>query len=275
MTIFKKESVSAALTELCMATQGVLAALTGVEAPPTAAEPFIVFKGELLAEYAWQGEAMGEDEVSEALHELGTAVELSRGNFMLPGGTDLFHTESREAIEAVVEAASARSSLDHGVAIRVEGLAALARVAVKTVRSAMNPKNANAIPVTKDGHWAWIEASEALAWLSRRNDWVPTGGRLQNTRSPLIASLVAAREAAALDIDQVGARIGRGPGLLEGYTSLESGRLAEAYLHLQPKDLEIIAQAVGLADPQQFARTVYRELALAHADSVSATQLAN
>lgn len=277
MPIFKKEGVSVALTELCAATQGVLAALTGVEAPPAAAEPLIVFKGELLAGYAWQGEAMSEDQVSEALHELGTAVELSKGNFMLPDGTDLFRAESREAIEAVVEAALARSSLDQGDAIRVEGLAALARVAVKTVRSAMNPKNANAIPVTKDGHWAWIEASDALAWLSRRNDWVPTGGRLQNTASssPLSASLVAAREAAGLDSDQIGVRIGWDPDLIEGYTSLESGRLADAYQHLQPRHLETIAQAIGLADPQLFARTAYRELALAHADSVSATQLAS
>src|SRR5690606_29673536 len=112
--------------------------------------------------------------VEELIHELCVIEEVLRGNFMTASGDNLLAAPSRTFIQRVLTAAFARSNVDRGTPVTIEQLAALARVTERTVRAATSTTNPNPLPITKDGHWTYIEARDARAWLSARRDFRPT-----------------------------------------------------------------------------------------------------
>jgi hypothetical protein len=69
-------------------------------------------------------------------------------------------------IGATVHAAEARFSLDHGVGITPEQLAALARVSLKSIKNLLVPSSGSGVSLDADGQ---ILAAAALAWLNGRD----------------------------------------------------------------------------------------------------------
>lgn len=235
----------------------------------------------ILADYAWKGDPIQNGHIEDTLAELAVAVELLNANFMLPDGTEWLSVAEKEAIQRLANAADARWQLDQGESIRVEQLAALAGVAEKTVRAATNPKSANPLPVTKDGYWTLIKAKDALVWLGRRNDFMPTRIGTDGLEQPQITdSLVLAgacktwRLQADQSIEQVSAALNWSDAQLDAYRDIESGAPSDVIAELPPQVLHQLALRLKLPDPASFARQAYAVLALAHAVSLSDRQIA-
>lgn len=226
----------------------------------------------MLATYAWDGVwPRDKNDLLDALSELSTAVEASRGSFMRPDGTDLFSKEEAAGLLLLANAATARQSLieDDG-AITVESLAALAGVAEKTVRMATNTKSANPLQVTKHGHWTLIAAEDALAWLERRGDFKPT--RMGATK-PVLAMPADVAKALNQRMAQLGKdqkSVARTAGLDKAGTAslaqLLSKSSEDAIAELKPSNLKAVAIALDFDDPTAFAVKAYQLLTLAAAN---------
>jgi hypothetical protein len=237
---------------------------------------------ERLADYAWNGYAMGgELALVEALHEISSADELAKANLMLPNGDELWHDEHRQLIEQLAKAAHAREALDGGDAVRVDALAALARVAEKTVRMSTNPAKPGSMRVRKDGHWAYIDAPEALAWLTRRNDFHPTRMRTDVDQQPAITDVRAlaeacnrGRERTQSDAAGMASALGWTAIQRKAYEQIEAGNVTDQMTHFPPQGLLALGQHFALPQPQDFARQAFRVLALRHADTLADRQLA-
>lgn len=76
-----------------------------------------------------------------------------------------------DSLRSTLQAARARYALDRGLAVRLEQLADLAGVSVKTMRNSLYAKKEGAICVDVDGS---IAASAALEWLGRREGYMPS-----------------------------------------------------------------------------------------------------
>ena len=235
-----------------------------------------------LAEYAYQGVGFENDNaLSEALHELSSAEELVKASLMLPDGTTHWGEEDRQIIERLSKAARARQSLDQGGSVTVDELAALARIAEKTVRMATNPAKPGSMRVTKDGHWAYIEAAEALAWLGRRSDFVSTSQSasfaqpttIEDARS-LADICLRGRERVGTDVAGLASALGWADAQRKAYEQLEAGQIHGQMTQFPPKLLLAMAEHFGLPQPHDFARQAYRVLALRHADTLADRQLA-
>lgn len=234
--------------------------------------------GSMLATFAWEGEwRLDDNALADALHEFTTALEASRGNFILPDGTDLLSQESADHLELLANAATARQSLAAGEPVTVELLAALAGVAEKTVRMASNPKNAQPLQVTKDGHWTVIAAQDALAWLARRGDFKPT--RMGNNQPVLVVSTDIAKalgECIAqlnLTIETLARRAKLDKKGAAALGLLVAGEIASASDALSPSQLKSVASALDFEDPDAFAKTAYQLIALAAANRVIEREL--
>lgn len=234
-----------------------------------------------LAEYAYRGVGFqNENALTDALHELCSAEELVKANLMLPNGDMLWDEEHRHVIAQLSKAARARQSLDQGESVTVDELAALARIAEKTVRMATNPAKPGSMRVTKNGHWASIEAAEALAWLGRRSDFLPTIQDARPAQSTVIADAQSLADACRRGREQVGADVAGLASALgwtntqrKAYLRIEGGHIDEQMTHFPPQALLAMAQHFGLPQPLEFARQAYRFLALRHADTLADRQL--
>lgn len=141
-----------------------------------------------LGAYVWQGDTANGLHSENTWGEvalLGQIVDLLAGKleFDLSERVGLFGDASEsvggnaatDIVKWTVAGYKARGKLDWlGDPLTVEELAALARVSEKTLRMAANPKNADALRITKQGHRTVITTDDALEWLSRRPDFVPT-----------------------------------------------------------------------------------------------------
>ena len=200
-------------------------------------------------------------------------VELLGGFLMSPAGENLVSKETVEFVKRVANAANARHSLDEGHALTIEWLAALANVSDRTIRSATSSSNPNAIPITKDGHWTFIEAPHASEWLSGRKDFVPTQ---RPDNRPTTTGLIRAaqpgdawkewREARGLTIGDLARKLGWTSGQAAAYQQIESGIPDDDMLTLLPAFWHALAAHLDSEDPGAVAALTYRKLATAYAD---------
>ncbi len=235
-----------------------------------------------LAEYAWNGVTFtgtGIHMVDE-LAEFAVVVELLGANFMLPDGSVCLAGTEKDAITRLANAAEARWQLDQGDAVRFEGLAALAGVAEKTVRAATNPKSAHPIPVSKEGHWAYIEAKDALTWLSRRNDFKTTYRAADGLKQPLVTDAMNLADACrawrihnSLSEAELGTALGWTDEQVGAYRAIEAKSPGDVIAQLPPQALLRFAEHLQLPEPVTFARQAYTVLAVAHAHALSDKQV--
>lgn len=262
-------TASNAARNLIEAVEMVLSTLKGETSAPNLTTLF-----EDLALYAWSGVMPeGPDWIDERLHEASVSVELLRGNLMDSMGTDLMARDTIDFINRLVNAAHARKSIDDGGQVTIEWLAALAKVSERTIRSATNASNPNAMPIIKDGHWTFIEAAHALQWLSRRNDFVPTqaadnsprSGDLQRALQPGDVWLKW-RQSRNVTIDDLCADLGWSAEQAALYARIESGSLGDDSLTLSPQFWRDLALHLGSKEPGDVAAATYRSLAATYAD---------
>lgn len=223
-------------------------------------------------------------QLDDALHEISVAVELLEGNLVTPGGESLVSPEEKTSLNQIVTAAIARKDLHEGEGIDINELAALAGVAEKTVRAATNPKSPNPLVVRKMGHWSVVEASDALAWLSRRPGFKPTRFETVAKAPPELQVDTAASLAEACGhylakagarLDFLAPRLGWSADVHDAFAAIVEGRAAEAFASLSAKQLKAFGESVGMASPTSFAAAAYRVLASEHAEAVIETQLPN
>lgn len=231
--------------------------------------------GHLLEEarlYAWSG-IPGRTHALDLLHELSVPDELLGGNLVTPLGDDLVSRETRDLVRRIVNASHARHDIDEGESVSIERLAALAGVTERTIRAATNPKHPNAVPITKDGHWTFIEAPHALKWLSQRKDFVPTQGTDNRPRTAVLASSLTAgeawkkwREAAGLEIGTLAERLGWSAGQARTYESVEADTPGLNWLDLAPGFWRTLAEHFESTEAAEVAALTFRKLAAAYAD---------
>lgn len=231
--------------------------------------------GDLLEEarlYAWSG-IPGRSHALDLLHELSVPVELLRGDLVTPFGDGLVAQETRDLVRRITNASHARRYIDEGESVSIEWLAALAGVTERTIRAATNPRHPNAIPITKDGHWTYIEAAQALKWLSQRKDFVPTQGTDNRPRTAVLAGSITVgeawrnwREGRDIGIDTLAKQLGWSAGQIASYESVETGAPGEKWLDLSPRFWNELADHFESAESAEVAGLTYRKLALAYAD---------
>lgn len=255
-------------TELIEAVEEVLATLKG-DREASNIESLLKY----LSLYAWSGVTPDPFDVRDLLTEFCVAVELLAGSLIDASGSNLVSRETVEFINRVQKAAQARWDLDQGEAISIESLAVLAGVSERTIRSATNSKNPNAIPIRKEGHWTLIEAPQALKWLSGRSDFVSTQGADSRPRiTALAASLdVGAawkqwRESRKVAIEKLAEDLAWSADQTASYADIEAGTVGEAYLALSPGVWRQLAQHFESPEPSEVAALTYRRLAGAYAD---------
>jgi len=285
MTIRTRNEAEALIHSLSEALRLVLGSMTGKEVTPVEAADapltdLAATAGD-LAVYAWEGEWNdGPDRLNEALHEIGIVAELLPANFMLPDGSILFDEEEKRALGRLINAAHARKNLDEGHELSIEWLAALAGVAEKTIRAATSRSAASPIPVDNRKHRAWIKASDALAWLSRRPDFKPTRFRDDGPDQPLIndpATLAQTCKTwvsyAGISLDTVDNQLGWPAPVGAALRAVIERHPEAGFEALSPALLKKFAARVGMPQPDEFARQAYRVLAIAHADSLTQSEL--
>lgn len=259
--------IAEAAAEILNATDTVAAILRGEgDAPPLE---------HLLEEtrlYAWSG-ICHRHHALDLLHELSVVVDLLEGDLVTPSGDGLVAQETRELVRRVMNAAHARYHIDEGESVTTEQLAALAGVTERTIRTATNPKNPNAIPITKDGHWTYIEGPHALKWLSQRKDFVATQRADNRPRAAVLSSSINVGDAWKMWRQAVGAEIGALAERLRwtaeqtrSYESVETGSPGAHWLELEPGFWRKLADHYESTEPAAVAALTYRKLAAAYAD---------
>jgi hypothetical protein len=256
-----------AAQELINAVREILDVLTGRDSMTAADLPTTLTE---LARYAWEGQfgAGGERRILELLHVVSTPVELLRGVLMSPSGDQLLSKEAQETIAHVANAAAARHELDQGSSVTIEQLAALTRVSERTIRAATNSKNPNAIPITKDGHWTRIEAEDALRWLSRRSDFVPTQPIAEAPNAYVIQTSRDVgieweqwRKKKYATVESAASALGWTTEEARLYADLEATGVSVDSLRLTPRFWNDFAADLGATDPEQVAAMTYHSLA--------------
>ena len=235
-----------------------------------------------LADYAWQGDGFASPErLEQALSELAMAEELCAANFILPNGNELLPEDAKDALRQLSLAANARKSLDAGESVDIKELAALARVAEKTIRMATHSTRPGAMRVRKDGHWAYIEAAEALAWLRRRNDFHPTregGDSLDqmaiSNAEELTATCKRWTQLANSAPEALASALGWSAAQTKAYDRLLAGDITDQMTRFPPQTLRALAEHLHMPKPREFAREAFRVLAMKHADDQSDRLLA-
>src|SRR5690606_5703926 len=148
----------------------------------------------------------------------------------------------------IVKAASARKDMDDGEPVTIEQLAALGRVTERTVRGATSTTNPNPLPITKDGHWTYIQAGDALGWLSNRSDFRPTQKRLGTPSTAALKGLQSVgdlwrqwRQAAGLSVEELSQQLGWSAAQASTYTLLEQDRATRESIELSPTFWRVLA----------------------------------
>ncbi|SDD96637.1 helix-turn-helix domain-containing protein [Aquimonas voraii] len=187
-------------------------------------------------------------DLSERVGEFGDASELIGGNT----ATDI--------VKWTVAGFMARGKLDWlGDPLTIEELAALARVSEKTLRMAANPKNPGALMITKQGHRTVITIEDALEWLSRRPDFVPTRRPNQQLSNHLVVGGTAVQFKSYLDgLARLNPRL-REAATASGFSgqqaaALLAGDLTAQTFAFEPGELMRFAHAAGIEQPTAFAR---------------------
>ena len=262
-----KQSFELIAQELIRALEKILAQFQGKGDGP--ALPDLLSE---MAAYAWKGEtaATCEHWLDERVNELCTCDELLRGNFMSASGDELFPDNSRSLIKRLVEAVHARKAIDEGNEVTTEGLAALANVSERTIRAATNANSANPVPIVKKGHWTTIEAKHALAWLSRRNDFIATRNVLEKPDAGALTLFTEPgsmwkrwREFQGLTVDDLASRLDWTTTETAAYNAVEAGNGAKPD-DLSPVFWAALAKQLGAEDAEAVAAQTYRLIATAY-----------
>lgn len=258
-----------ASVEITDAVDTVLRTLKGDETSPDLESQL-----HYLIDYAWSGVSDADPNwILGLLHDICVPSELLKGNLMTPAGDVLVSRETAEFVKRVANAAAARYALDEGNQVSIEMLAALANVSDRTIRTATSSSNPNAIPITKDGYRTYIEAADALEWLSARKDFVPTQ---RPDNRPTTTGLIRAsrsgdawkewREAAGLTVEGLARELGWTFDQAATYQLIEFGTPDDDMLTLLPAFWHGLAAHLGSEDPVAVAALTYRQLANAYAD---------
>lgn len=258
-----------ASTELTGAVETVLRTLRGEESSPDL-ESLL----QHLADYAWSGISSADPNwIPTLLHDICVPADLLTGSLVSAAGDELVSKDTIEFVKHVQNAANARSTIDEGNPITIEWLAALANVSERTIRTATSPSNPNAIPITKEGHWTYIEAPHALEWLSSRKDFVPTQ---RPDNRPVTTGLLRAarpgdawkewRESRSLTTADLARELGWTTAQTSAYEKLESATSDEDMLILLPDFWRHLAAHLKSEEPDAVAALTYRQLAAAYAD---------
>lgn len=265
---FSEAEIQSAAGELIGAVELVLRTLRGEHAGYGLEHTL-----EALSLYAWSGQVPQHGDVGELLTELSVAGELLTGSLIDTGGHRLVTRETVELIERIQKAADARYNIDNGGHVTMEGLAALAGVTDRAVRAATSSKNPRAMPITKRGHWTFIAAEHALAWLTARSDFIPTQA---TDRSPRAAVLLASpdvgtawrqwRTARDESVEAVAEALAWSPDQLDAYRSVEGGARGDHDLLLTPQDWQKLAVHFGSDEAPDVAAVTYRKLLKSYAD---------
>lgn len=227
-----------------------------------------------LALYAWSGVTHHYPSwIDERLQEAAVPVELLRGQLTNTAGDTLVSDDVIGFVNRLVNAAHARKAIDDGGQVTIEWLAALANVSERTIRSATNASNPNAMPIIKDGHWTFIDAAPALQWLSRRKDFVPTQTADNRPRSVVLQWALRPgdawqkwRQSRDLTIDDLAAALGWSIDEAALYTQIEAGNIDDRTLTLSPAFWRDLAVHLGSEEPEAVATTTYRTLASDYAN---------
>jgi len=270
LSIHNQKQNSGAAKELITALETLLNMYKGLEPGVMDLESALDY----LSDYAWEG-TTGEDEnfILTLLHEINSPVELLRGNLIDGGGSDLVSAQTKEHINRVANAAHARCEIDQGHLVNIESLAALARVSERTIRAATNSKNPNAMKITKDGHWTWIEGPEALKWLSERKDFVPTQTYDNRPRSAVLHRELHVGDAwkqwrvsRNLSIQYLASQLGWSDEEAGWYEQIENGVPGEAYIAFSPRSWRQLAEYYGSQESTDVAKITFQSLAAAYAN---------
>lgn len=215
-----------------------------------------------LADFAWEGTWHSDDaSLLDAFHLAGPLNELLVAGLILPDGIPIFPNENRDTLQSVMAAATARYALLEGDDLTFDQLAALARVAEKTVRMAANPKIKNALRTESGpGNRTYIKADNALQWLRRRKDFKETRlnvniGDQQAIRSPRDLAQMCSlfRRKADLSLPQLRKKLGWSASEALAYQNMEQGLLDEASVAFSSAGLVNLAHALGVPDQRKFA----------------------
>lgn len=235
-----------------------------------------------LADFAWEG-VWYSDEASllDALHEVGPLNELLVAHLIVADGTPILVDEDRALLGDMLTAAHARYALLENDDLTIEQLAALARVAEKTVRMAANPKLENALR-TEAGpaNRTYVKAEAALEWLRRRKDFRET--RLDANvdgqpaiRSPADLAHVCGlfRKMAGLGVSQLRQQLGWSAREALAYQNMEAEQLDEKSNAFSPARLVALADALAVPDARRFAQDAIQVIVTAQAKAEIARRL--
>lgn len=229
---------------------------------------------ESLAAYAWEGDNANRQHPEDSwgeVHMLGQAVaalggrvefDNSHRNFSVFGDVHIGEDRAVDIVRWVVDAYKARARIDWlGGDISIEELAALAKVTEKTLRMAANPKNEGALKITKRGHRTVITVDDAMEWLARRPDFVPTRNPAQELSPELHIGGSATQLAnylAGLGASQPALRdMAIEAGISEAaWDALAAGEFGEQLVTPEPEVLVRFATKAGIDQPNAFARWV-------------------
>jgi hypothetical protein len=237
-----------------------------------------------LGAYVWRGDPAGINHPENSypeIHLLGQVVEAmadkvlfetDRGGWFGAASPLIGENKATDIVRWAVYGYIARARIDWlGGDITVEQLAALARVSEKTLRMAANPKNEGALRITKRRHRTVVTTDDAMEWLARRPDFIPTqrtklypsseldiGGTASQFKGYIEAleRLKPSLRKAASDSGLSDARIAA---LLAGDPSAKT-------FAFEPDELLRFAHAAEIDQPTTFARWV---LELQHRERIS------
>lgn len=275
---YQAQDARSAGQELLGAMQEVLTHLTGQGDGPSAPDLC-----EEMAAYAWSGVLPGacDTTLDERMHEICVVDELLAGSFINPTGDGLLSDDSRNLLKHVITAATARKTMDEGHDMTIEQLAALAGVTERTVRGATSSTNPDPLPITKDGHWTYIRAEDALAWLSNRSDFQPTQNR---AGAPSIETLSGARpmgeiwqhwrQTAGHSIDDLARELKWKKLQTSAYMQLEQCVITDETIDLSPSFWRDLARCLDAADPDSVAALTYQRLLVDFARQRTQVELA-
>jgi hypothetical protein len=227
-----------------------------------------------LYHFAWEG-LWYSDEAAllDALHESGPLNELLAAHLILADGTEIITDEDRASLQTMITAAVARYTLLEGDDLSIDQLAALARVAEKTVRMAANPKLENSLKTDAGpANRTYVKAEAALEWLRRRKDFRET--RLDANvdgqpaiRSPEDLAHVCSlfRKNADLSVAQLRKQLGWSARETLAYQNMESGQLDEKSNAFSPTSLVALASTLAIPDARRFAQDAIQVIVTAQA----------
>ncbi|MEZ5456832.1 MAG: helix-turn-helix domain-containing protein [Lysobacteraceae bacterium] len=234
-----------------------------------------------LGTYVWGGVGgLHSENTFPEVHLLGQVVEAmaekvvfdtDRGGWFGTASPLIGDNKATDIVKWVVAGYIARARIDWlGGDITIEELAALARVSEKTLRMAANPKNDGALKISKRSHRTVITVDDAMEWLARRPDFMPTRNDNLSTQRDIHMGGTASQfrkyivylNSSSPDIREAAKKSGLSD---ERITVLLEGEISSKNFDFEPDELLRVAGAMGIETPNSFARWV---LELQHQERV-------